>query len=56
MRWYRKGLTPTPRDIRRLIMEKIAWAGESLCLKWWVEVRKGVNQYPNHLTTWEGWK
>jgi len=56
MRWQRKGLIPAPREDRHLTKEKTAWARESLCLKWWVEVRAGVNQYPNHLTTWEGWK
>jgi len=56
MRWYRKCLTPTPGEARRLRKEKSAWASESLCLKWWVVVRAGVNQYPNHLTTWEVWK
>jgi len=34
----------------------MAWATESLGLKWWVEVKAGVNQYPSHLTTREGWK
>ena len=47
---------PAPREDRRLTDEETAWARESLCLKWWVVVRAGVNQYPNHLTTWEGWK
>jgi len=36
--------------------EKIAWARDTLWLKWWVEVRAGVNQYSSHLTTPEGWK
>jgi len=47
---------PAPGEERRLTNEKTAWARESLCLKWWVEVRAGVNQYPSHLTTCEGWK
>jgi len=54
--WHRKGLTPAPGEERRLTKEKMAWASESLCLKWWVVVRAGVNQYPNHLTTREGLK
>ena len=35
--------------------EKTAWARDSLCLKWCVDVRAEVNQYPSHLTTLEGW-
>jgi len=35
MRWQRKGLTPAPGEDRRLKKEKIAWAKDSLCLKWW---------------------
>jgi len=54
--WHRKGLTPAPREDRRLTKEQMAGARESLCLKWWVVVRAGVNKYPNHLTTWEGWE
>ena len=56
MRWHRKGLIPAPGEDRTLTKEKTAWARESLCLKWWVAVRAGVNQYPSHLTTREGWK
>jgi len=56
IRWHRKGLTPAPGEDRRLTKEKMAWARESLCLKWWVVVRAAVNQYPSHLTIWEGWK
>jgi len=56
MRWQRKGLMPPPGEDRHLTKEKTAWARESLCLKWWVEVRAGVNQYPSHLMRWEGWK
>jgi len=55
-RWHRKGLTPAPGEDRRLTKEEIAWARDSLCLKWWVVLRAGVNQYPSHLTTLEGWK
>ena len=56
MRWHRKGLTPAPGQDKRLTKEKIAWAKASLCLKWWVVLRAGVNQYPSHLTTLDGWK
>ena len=56
MRWQRKGQMPLPGEDRRLTKEKTAWANESLCLKWCMEVRTGVNPYPNHLMTWEGWK
>jgi len=45
-----------PGEDRRLTKEKMAWASDSLCLRWWVVVRAGVNQYPSHLTTLEGWK
>jgi len=42
MRWHRKGLMPGPgEEDRRLTMEKLAWARESLFLKWWVVVRAG---------------
>jgi len=34
IRWHRKGLTPAPGEDRRLTKEKIAWARDSLCLKW----------------------
>jgi len=47
---------PPPEEERRLTKEKIAWANESLCLKWWTVLKAGVNQYPSPLTTWEGWK
>ena len=43
MRWHRKGLTSASGEERRLTNEKMAWASESLCLKWWVEVRAGLN-------------
>jgi len=56
MRWQGKGVTPAPGEDMRLTKEKIAWARDSLSLKWWVVERAGVNQYPSHLTTWEGWK
>jgi len=56
MRWHKKGLTPAPEEDRRLTKENIPWARDSLCLKWWVVLRAGVNQYPSHLTTLEGWK
>ena len=58
MRWHRKGLMPGPGDDWRLTKNKIAWARHSLCLKWWVVLRAGVNQYPSHLTkrSLEGWK
>jgi len=56
IRWHRKGLTPTPGEDRRLTKEKIACAQDSLCLKWWVVLRAGVNQYLSHLTTLESWK
>jgi len=39
-----------------LTKEKIAWAGESLCVKGWAVLKAGVNQYPSHLPTLEGWK
>ena len=54
MRWHRKGLTLAPGEDRRLTKEKIAWAKDSLCLKWWVVLRAEVNQYPSNLTTLEG--
>jgi len=44
MRWHRKGFTPAPGEERRLTKEKTAWASESLCLKWCVGERAGVNQ------------
>jgi len=47
---------PAPGEDRRLTKEKTAWARESLCLKWWVKMRAGVNQYPSHLTTGKGGK
>jgi len=56
MRWHRKGRTPAPGEERGLMKEKMAWARYSLCLKWCVEVRAGVNQYPSHLMTLERWK
>jgi len=56
IRWHRKSLTPAPGEDRRLTKEKIAWAKDSQCLKWWVVLRAGVNQYPSHLTTLESWK
>jgi len=43
MRCHRKGLTPAPGEDRRLTKDKIAWARDSLCLKWWVLLRPGVN-------------
>ena len=56
MRWHRKGLTPAPGEDSCLTKEKIAWTKDSLCLKWWVVLRAGVNQYPSYLRTLEGWK
>ena len=56
MWWHRKGFTPAPGEDRGLMKEKIAWAKDSLCLKWWVVLSAGGNQYPSHLTTLEGWK
>ena len=56
MRWHRKGRTLAPGGERCLTKEKIAWARDSRCLKWCVDVRAGVNQYPSHPTTPEGWK
>ena len=56
MRWHRKGRTPAPGEERCLTKQKMAWARDSLCLKWCVGERAGVNQYPSHLTTPEGWK
>ena len=56
IRWPRKGLTPAPEEERCLKQERIAWARDSLGLKWGVGVRAGVNQYPGQLTTLEGWK
>ena len=44
MRWHRKGHTPAPGEERRLMKQKMAWARESLCLKWCVGERVGVNQ------------
>jgi len=43
IQWQRKGLMPAPGENRRLTREKIPWARDSLCLRWWVEVRVGVN-------------
>ena len=43
IRWHRKGSPPAPGEERRLT-EKMAWARKSLCLKWCVEDRAGVNQ------------
>jgi len=43
MSWHRKGLMLTPEEEKRLTKESTAWASASLCLKWWVEVRAGVN-------------
>jgi len=56
MRWHRKGLTPAPGEDRRLTKEEMVWATCSLCLKWCVVLRAGVNQSASHLTTWVGWK
>jgi len=56
MRWHRKGLTPALGEDKRLTKAKIAWAKDSRCLKWWVVLRAGVNQYPSQLTTVDGWK
>jgi len=43
-RCHRNGGTPAPGEERRLTKEKMAWARDSLCMKWWVEERTGVNQ------------
>jgi len=56
VQWQRKGPTPAPGENRRLTKENMAWARDSLSLKWWVVVRAGVNQYPGHRTTLVGWK
>jgi len=56
MLWHRKGLPPAPGEDGCLTKEKIAWARDSLCLKWWEVLRAGVNQYPSDLTTLEGWR
>ena len=56
MRWHKRGLTLAPGEARRLTKEKMAGAMDSLCLKWWVVLRAGVNQYPSHLKTLEGWQ
>jgi len=56
MQLHRKGRIPGPREERRFSKEKMVWARDSLCLKWWVEERAGVNQYPRNLITLEGWK
>ena len=55
-RWQRNGLRPAPGEDSHLMKEKMAWAMDSLCLKWWVVVWGGGNKYPSHLTTLEGWK
>ena len=52
----RKGQTHAAGEERRFTKQKLAWSRESWCLKWWVEVRVGVNQSPSHVTTLEGWK
>jgi len=39
--WHRAGIQPAPGHGRRLTKEKMAWASESLWLKWWVVVRAG---------------
>jgi len=44
MRWHRNGLTLVPGENSALTKEKPAWAGESLCLKWWVEVSAGDSE------------
>jgi len=44
MRWQRKGRTPAPGEGRCLTKEKIVWARDSLCVKWWVGKMAGVNQ------------
>jgi len=51
-----RGLTPTPSQRRRWMKEKAAWASESRYVKWWVEFRERVSQYPSHLTTREAEK
>ena len=55
MQRHREGLTPAPGEDRRLTKEKMAWVKDNMCLKWCVVLRAGVNQYPSHLTTLEGW-
>jgi len=44
MPWHRKGRMPAPAEKRRLTKENLAWARDSLCLKWCVGERAGVNQ------------
>jgi len=56
MRWNKQGRTPALGEERPLTKVKIARARDSLCLKWCVGERAGVNQLPSHLTTPEGWQ
>ena len=56
MRWHRKGLMLALGKDSCLTNEKAAWANESLCLKWCVEVRARDSKYPSHLTTGDQWK
>jgi len=53
MRLQRKAVTAAPGEDKPLMQEKLAWASESLCLKWLVVVRAGESQYPSQHTTWK---
>jgi len=44
MRWHRKERRRASAEERRLTKEEMAWARESLCQKWCVGEREGVNQ------------
>jgi len=46
----RYGGRPFPGGESLLIVSKAPWARDSLLLKWALEERGGVNQYPSHLT------
>jgi len=48
--WQRYGGRPFPGGESLLIVSKAPWARDSLLLKWALEERGGVNQYPSQLT------
>jgi len=54
--WQRYGGRPFPGRESLLLMSKGPWARDSLLLKWALEERGGVNQYPSHLTVSLGGK
>lgn len=56
MRCLRNSLTPASGEDRCLTKEKAAWASQSVCLKWWVELKAGVSQSLSQLKTREEWK